>query len=148
MASRDFLVEIGTEELPSAAVLALSTALGEALVAMGKAVVATSTGSVPEMVVEGKTARLVAKGDAAAIDEVFGMLKAANAALGESVLMKELGSSQAQGGDEHDALVAKAAELRKVNPALSEEQAYAKAYLDPANRKLAAAERRKNRPAA
>jgi glycosyltransferase involved in cell wall biosynthesis len=42
--------------------------------AMGKAVVATSTGSVPEMVVEGKTARLVAKGDAAALAEAVGQL--------------------------------------------------------------------------
>ncbi len=44
--------------------------------AMGKAVVATSTGSVPEMVVEGKTARLVAKGDAAALAEAVGQLLA------------------------------------------------------------------------
>jgi glycosyltransferase involved in cell wall biosynthesis len=42
--------------------------------AMGKAVVATSAGSVPEMVVEGKTARLVAKGDAAALAEAVGQL--------------------------------------------------------------------------
>lgn len=42
--------------------------------AMGKAVVATSTGSVPEMVVEGKTARLVAKGDAGALAEAVGQL--------------------------------------------------------------------------
>jgi len=44
--------------------------------AMGKAVVATSTGSVPEMVVEGRTARLVAKGDAAALAETVGQLLA------------------------------------------------------------------------
>ncbi len=42
--------------------------------AMGKAVVATSTGSVPEMVAEGKTARLVAKGDPAALAEAVGQL--------------------------------------------------------------------------
>jgi glycosyltransferase involved in cell wall biosynthesis len=42
--------------------------------AMGKAVVATSTGSVPEMVVEGETARLVAKGNAAALAEAVGQL--------------------------------------------------------------------------
>jgi glycosyltransferase involved in cell wall biosynthesis len=42
--------------------------------AMGKAVVATSTGSVPEMVVEGETARLVAKGDAAALADAVGQL--------------------------------------------------------------------------
>jgi glycosyltransferase involved in cell wall biosynthesis len=44
--------------------------------AMGKAVVATSTGSVPEMVAEGITARLVAKGDAAALAEAIGYLLA------------------------------------------------------------------------
>jgi hypothetical protein len=41
----------------------------------------------------------------------------------------------------HDAIAAKAAELRKVMPHLTEEQSYAKAYLDPANRSLAKAER-------
>lgn len=44
--------------------------------AMGKAVVATSTGSVPEMVAEGKTALLVAKGDVAALAEAVGRLLA------------------------------------------------------------------------
>ena len=46
-----------------------------------------------------------------------------------------------------DELLAKAEELRKKEPALSEAQAFAKAYGDPANRDLAAAERRQNRPA-
>lgn len=36
----------------------------------------------------------------------------------------------------HDELMAKAAEIRKANPALTEAQAYAKAYEDPANREL------------
>ena len=40
-----------------------------------------------------------------------------------------------------DALKAKAAELRKANPELTELQAFAKVYGDPANRALAAAER-------
>jgi glycosyltransferase involved in cell wall biosynthesis len=42
--------------------------------ALGKAVVATSAGSVPEMVTEGKTARLVAKGNAAALADAVGQL--------------------------------------------------------------------------
>ena len=40
-----------------------------------------------------------------------------------------------------DALKAKAAELRKAKPELTESQAFAKVYEDPANRALAAAER-------
>ena len=46
-----------------------------------------------------------------------------------------------------DALKAKAAELRKAHPELSESQAFAKVYTDPANRALAAAERSASRPA-
>ena len=44
-----------------------------------------------------------------------------------------------------DALKAKAAELRKVKPELSESQAFAKVYEDPANRALANAERSASR---
>ena len=44
-----------------------------------------------------------------------------------------------------DALKAKAAELRKANPALTKSQAFAKVYGDPANRALAAAERQSAR---
>jgi hypothetical protein len=40
-----------------------------------------------------------------------------------------------------------AAELRKSQPELSESQAFLKVYADPANKELAAAERRENRPA-
>ena len=46
-----------------------------------------------------------------------------------------------------DALKAKAAELRKAKPELTELQAFAKVYEDPANRALAAAERRSAREA-
>ena len=46
-----------------------------------------------------------------------------------------------------DALKIKAAELRKSNPSLSELQAFAKVYGDPANRALAAAERSASRSA-
>ena len=41
-----------------------------------------------------------------------------------------------------------AAELREANPELSKSQAFAKVFSDPANRDLAAAERRENRPTA
>ena len=46
-----------------------------------------------------------------------------------------------------DALKANAAELRKVKPELSELQAFAKVYEDPANRALANAERSASRAA-
>jgi hypothetical protein len=45
------------------------------------------------------------------------------------------------------ALKAKANELREADPTLSAQQAFARVYADPANRKLAEAERRQNRPA-
>jgi hypothetical protein len=44
--------------------------------------------------------------------------------------------------DAMKALQAKAAALRAADPSLSRERAFAKAYTDPANRDLAAAERR------
>lgn len=92
--------------------------------------------------------RKAAAGDKVAVEEVFAMLKLANTALDNSDVLKELGSTRSDTGDEMDALKAKAAELRKSDPKLTEEQAFAKVYADPANRKIAAAERRKNRPAA
>jgi hypothetical protein len=46
-----------------------------------------------------------------------------------------------------DALTVKAAELRREHPELSEAQAFAKAYSDPANRSLAVAERQASRAA-
>ena len=92
--------------------------------------------------------RKARKGDAASVDEVFEMLKAAHSALEQGEVFKEYGSAQPSSGDEMDALNAKAAELRKANPELTQDQAFARAYSDPANRALAKAERRKNRPAA
>ena len=87
-------------------------------------------------------------GDKSAIEEVFAMMKTVTAALDGSAVFKEFGSNQSVQGDEVDVIKAKAAELRKADPKLSEEQAFAKAYADPANRKIAAAERAKNRPVA
>jgi hypothetical protein len=45
-------------------------------------------------------------------------------------------------------LKAKAAELRKIRPEMSESQAFSKVYQDRANAELVAAERRMNRPTA
>ena len=49
-------------------------------------------------------------------------------------------------GDALSELNEKAAQLRKVRPDLSPEQAFAKVYADPANRRLTARERRQNSP--
>ncbi len=92
--------------------------------------------------------RKAMSGDKGAGEEVFAMLKLANTALDNSDVLKEIGSTRSETGDEMDTLVAKAAELRKADPKLTEAQAFAKVYTDPANRKIAAAERRKNRPVA
>ena len=51
-------------------------------------------------------------------------------------------------GDAYEALMAKAAELRQREPGLTEAQAFAKAFSDPNNRGLVAAEREQNRPRA
>lgn len=62
-------------------------------------------------------------------------------------MFKEFGGRGDGGGATVDQeLMAKAAELRKVNPALSQEQAFARVYQDPANADLAKRERRTNRP--
>ena len=52
-------------------------------------------------------------------------------------LFKEYGAAGRGAGSAHDELVGKAAELRKADPKLTVEQAYAKALKDPANSELA-----------
>jgi hypothetical protein len=52
------------------------------------------------------------------------------------------------GGNAYDALMAKAAELRQADGSLTEAQAFAKVYTDPANARLAQKERLQNRPRA
>jgi hypothetical protein len=51
-------------------------------------------------------------------------------------------------GGAYQALLRKAAELRKADPTLSDAVSFAKAFTDPADRDLAARERRENRPQA
>jgi len=86
------------------------------------------------------------KGDKAALDEFVELYKAASKALDSSELLKEYGSAKAMPSDETTAITAKAAELRKADPSLTEAQAFSRAYTDPANKALAKAERAKNRP--
>lgn len=95
---------------------------------------------------KGAILRKAAAGDATAVEEVFKMLGQANAALENSEAFSEFGSSVSKTGDANDQLKAKAAELRKADPKLTPEQAFAKAYEDPANVDLVRQERRENRP--
>lgn len=59
-----------------------------------------------------------------------------------AALFNEFGSSVNKGGDAHQQLVAKAEEIRKAEPKLTEAQAFAKAYKDPANAAIVAASKR------
>lgn len=66
----------------------------------------------------------------------------------EAGLFKEFGSTASDGSaasDPHSQLMAKAHELRKAHPELTIEQAYAKAYEDPANSEIAKRERAQGR---
>lgn len=96
---------------------------------------------------KGEVLRKAAAGDKTAMEEVFKMLGDANAALEQGSTFAEFGSAVAKSADVDDELMAKANELRKKDPNLTIEQAYAKVYTDPANAVLAKRERREHRPA-
>ncbi|MDE2472289.1 MAG: hypothetical protein KGL35_27040 [Bradyrhizobium sp.] len=89
-------------------------------------------------------------GERDGVDALVALVKAANAQAREAGIFKEFGATGdgTASNSAHDQILAKAAELRKQNPALTEAQAYAKAYQDPANREIAKRERASNRPAA
>lgn len=98
---------------------------------------------------EGETLlKAYAGGGNEAVDKILGFLKAANAQAIEAGIFKEFGSSADGSGDTSalGELNQKAAELRKADPKLSADAAFAKVYTDPANAKLAARERAENRP--
>jgi hypothetical protein len=96
---------------------------------------------------EGKTWMLMAKNaktpeEKAAVAKLKTHLKSAIAAAKEGGLFKEFGATgRTEELTPYDELVAKAAELRKIDPKLTEAQAFAKVYQDPANKKLAQRER-------
>jgi hypothetical protein len=98
----------------------------------------------------GVTLQKAYSGDKAALDEITKLLAAAQAQAREGGVFKELGTTASGNTDAtpHDAIMAKAHELRKNDPKLTIEQAYAKAYADPANAEIAKRERAQNRPAA
>lgn len=89
-------------------------------------------------------------GDAGAIDTLVGLVKAVGNQAIEAGLFKEIGS-MGDGKTPDTALgelEMKALELKKAQPHLNYDQAFAKVYQDPVNQKLAARERADNRPRA
>jgi hypothetical protein len=90
------------------------------------------------------------RGDSASVDKLLGIIKADRIALKKGGVFTELGTTLGgnQPDDAYAALMAKAAELRKVKPDLTEAQAFEKIYADPANAELVKKERLKNRPQA
>lgn len=94
---------------------------------------------------KGEMIRKAEGGDKAAWNEWCALFKSAMTADAKSLVYKELGATVGENSDDPVVMLkAKAAELRKVHPELSEQQAFARVYQDPANAELAKAERRKN----
>jgi hypothetical protein len=88
-------------------------------------------------------------GDKPAVDKLMSLVKAAKAQIDTGELFKEWGGpGERTNGEVMEELKAKAAEYRKAHPELSEAQAFAKVYSDPANKALAEKERNQNRPRA
>lgn len=78
------------------------------------------------------------KGDVEALTKLEDQIKALGKQVKESALFKEFGSVQTATGDAYGQLQAKAEELRKHDAKLTQEQAFSKAYTDPANKALVA----------
>lgn len=78
----------------------------------------------------GDMLKTIAKTDSAMADKVLAVFKTAQARIKEGGLLKEVGEET--GGDSgtsaYDKIIAKAAELRKATPALTEAQAFTKVY--------------------
>lgn len=86
--------------------------------------------------------------DKAPIEAMVKQLAAANAQAREAGIFKELGGTgNDNGATPHDELMAKAHELRKSDPKLTIEQAYAKVYADPGNIEVSKRERALGRQA-
>lgn len=90
----------------------------------------------------GEILRKAYSGDATAQTELDKLIKQHSDALATArstgLIFKEFGSQGQDGTTAYDKIVAKAAELRKADPKLTEAQAFDKAYNDPANADLAA----------
>lgn len=94
---------------------------------VAKAAEVTLVGKADEI---GDMLKTVAKIDAALADKILTVFKTAQARIKEGNLLKEVGKET--GGDSgtsaYDKIIAKAAELRKATPALTEAQAFTKVY--------------------
>lgn len=99
---------------------------------------------------DGEVIQKAYRGDLASVDKLLGIIKADRIALRKAGFFKEFGTTQ--GGDQpedpYQALMAKAQELRKSKPELTEAQAFEKVYADPTNAELVKKERLGNRPQA
>lgn len=78
----------------------------------------------------GDMLKTVAKHDASLADKFLGILKIAQARIKEGGLLQEVGkeSGDSSATSAYDKIIAKAAELRKATPALTEAQAFTKVY--------------------
>lgn len=97
---------------------------------------------------EAATVQSALKGDVKAVEKLLGFIKTAQAAAEEGGVFKEFGTAHgaAVTGKAYDELMAKAEELRKGDPKLTQAAAFAKVYEDPANIAIVRRERGENRP--
>jgi hypothetical protein len=86
----------------------------------------------------GETLRKAYKGDAAAQTEVEKVTLSMRRVAEQSALFKNFGTGGGNADSAKAQINAKAAELRKLDTKLSQEQAYSKILMDPSNRELAA----------
>jgi hypothetical protein len=91
---------------------------------------------------DGETMRKAYSGDVEAQKVLDGKIAALNKQIAEldktGKVFDEFGTTKGKdGASAYDQFVAKAADLRKVEPKLSPEQAFTKVFTDPANRELA-----------
>lgn len=86
--------------------------------------------------VAGETLRKAYAGDATAIAKLEQTIKGLTAQVEQGALFKEFGHAGAKAATAKAEVLAKAEELRKANPKLSEASAFTKVYTDPANAEL------------
>lgn len=84
----------------------------------------------------GDTLRKAYSGDATAISKIEQTIKGLTEQVKTGKIFEEFGTAKGATSTAEDQIMAKAEELRKVNPKLSQQQAYTKVYTDPANREL------------
>lgn len=94
---------------------------------VGKAVEVALIGKADDV---GDILKSIAKADPALADKVFNLFKTADARIKEGDLLKEKGEEHGDGAaTAYDKIVAKAVELKKTSPELSDAQAFTKVYV-------------------